>query len=521
MKKPDKITAPEKQLGIEITNCGPVRHITIPIQPGATVLRGTSNTGKSRALAGIERLLGGNSEVRPTYGEDEAIIEGIGLRLRVGGRTTIKGELEVEALEDRFGLSTLIDGDNIDDPARADAARIKALLRISGAKANPADFYGLLAGAQTEFDRLVKPESTKTEDPVELARRVKRDLDAAAGVARATADREEGAAEADRHAGEGLDLTAGETDPAKLQAAHTRATSEHAKLTTERDVARKTKAAAETARQNLVAAGAQSAVTLGNARKALETAANNRGAAKDAADQAKANVQRLEALLVNAKAAHGAALVALSAADEAVETAQAGIKAVEENAKAYAGWQSAIEAAASVTEPEAAEIIKAEAAVERTRKAIEQGAVIRAARARIAQAEAHAKAAEKARIEAARLSAAGKETDEVLSKLVASPNFKVRSGRLYVQVPGRGDCLYGEQSDGFRTKIGIKEKVARLRAKNTNPERLAVVVVSQRTYADLPPAVKEELIADCQYDGVCVLTAEADDAPEIHAEVRE
>ena len=177
---------------ILIENVGPVAHLEIPVQPGATILRGCSDLGKSEAIKAVSRLAGGKEDVSCRAGQAKGVVEGFGVRLGVGRSTRRTGTLEALAIEDGFGLGTLIDGDGLQQPEAADRVRIKALLRISGAKADPRKFHAILPGGQVTFERYVGAKAVETDDPVEMARRVKTQLEASARTLESQADTEEG-----------------------------------------------------------------------------------------------------------------------------------------------------------------------------------------------------------------------------------------------------------------------------------------------------------------------------------------
>lgn len=503
---------------ITLENVGPVARLDIPVQPGATILRGTSDLGKSETLKAISRLAGGRDDVSCRTGAKSGYVEGFGVRLGVGKATRRTGTLEALAIEDNFGLGTLIDGDNLQSPEAADRARIKALLKISGIKADAAAFYAIMPGGKEEFDKIISPKSLASDDPVDMARKIKSDLEAAARQAEADAEKEDGMALADRNAGDGLDLKA-ETDAAKLQAAHTAAVAAEAAMTTKRDAAQKAKTDAEEARKKLDAATGSESQAMAVAEAALTAAKERKAATKDAAEAAGREVDRITAELHAAKLTLTAAEDARDMAGAAVVTARQGVEAVKRNAAAYAGWQAAIDAAASVEEPDVVAVALATRKVATTRTALDSAAVIRAARERIAKAAAHTNAAEGHRAKAHSLRDAARETDTVLSEAVNSKYLKVRAGRLVTEVNGRGEVPFHERSDGTRTRIACMEKLERIRA--VNPDQLALVPIPQRNWADLAPAAKVELVQWAVEHNACLITAEVCDDPVLTAEVRQ
>ena len=76
--------------------------------------------------------------------------------------------------------------------------------------------------------------------------------------------------------------------------------------------------------------------------------------------------------------------------------------------------------------------------------------------------------------------------------MVDSPNLKVYACGSVTSVPGRGEVLFHERSDGSRTKIACMEKLRRIR--ELNSEQLALIPIGQRQFNDLSPGAKKELI---------------------------
>ena len=71
-----------RQRTIIVENAGPVAHLEIPVQPGATILRGCSDIGKSETIKAVSRLAGGREDVTCTAGEAQGFVEGFGVRQR-------------------------------------------------------------------------------------------------------------------------------------------------------------------------------------------------------------------------------------------------------------------------------------------------------------------------------------------------------------------------------------------------------------------------------------------------------
>lgn len=486
---------------ITVKSIGPRREtLVIPIQPGGTVIRGYCGTGKSYTLQAIRVALGGDGKLKPTRGAKTGEVECCGVRLSVGqSRVTRTGEPDCACLED-FDIEDLIY-----PPRKGEDEKqrygISALLRITGAKADPSLFYELACGKEA-FDKLLTPQQATTDDLVELAGRVKRAFDAKARDAVADAEREEAKAAAMRNAGDGIDLNACD-DTAKLQANLESAARMKGELDAQAQQARKAKADAEAARAQLARAtgAADSIAELEAARQRTQAAEN------EASDE----MLRLSRELDAAKTRFAAA----SVANEAQKRTLAAAKRTE---AATAGWQAAIDAAADVYEPSADELAMVAASVEKARTAIETAAVVREAKRKVAQAKQHQEAAAEHRRAAMLASESAKGTWEVLSRCIASERFSVVDGVLMGKLPGGEVKPYYEESDGERAMIAVAEKIETTRATEPDGNRLAIVDLGQRIFQDLPASVQDALFDMAARMRGCVVTAQVDDGP-LRAEV--
>ena len=166
---------PEATRTIELSNVGPIEHLSIPLNPegGVTVLKGQNGCGKSYAIAAAERTIGNDKIKLPIRdGAKKAEVEGCGVHVIIGGKTNSFGELEVESLAGRFDLGKLVDP-GIQDPAAADAARIKALLKLLDLPVEESVWHETVDGEE-RFNELG---IELTGDPVTDAGRVKRALE--------------------------------------------------------------------------------------------------------------------------------------------------------------------------------------------------------------------------------------------------------------------------------------------------------------------------------------------------------
>lgn len=169
---------------IEIKDVGPIRNVRIPVDPdgGVVVLRGPNGAGKSIGLQCVAALTtAGGKLPKSVRKRDDAKgelieaghISGLGREIRVGlSRNTQRGELEVRVMDDSIDLSALVDP-GLKDPVAADNRRIQAALVLSGVSARIEDFAELVSGP---IDQVASPETIASNDPVEMADSLRRDL---------------------------------------------------------------------------------------------------------------------------------------------------------------------------------------------------------------------------------------------------------------------------------------------------------------------------------------------------------
>jgi len=161
---------------IAIRKIGPIEYLEIPIPEhgGVVVLRGRNGLGKSWALQAVDCLASGRGSLPVQDGATRGTVSGAGVTLTVEKSVRRTGAAEVVSLDGRFDVSDFVNPP-IADPEAADKRRIKALLQLSGEKANPEDFVAILPQGLA-LDELV-PAAERSDDPVVFAGQVKRALE--------------------------------------------------------------------------------------------------------------------------------------------------------------------------------------------------------------------------------------------------------------------------------------------------------------------------------------------------------
>lgn len=120
----------DKPLNASIDNVGPITHLSLEFLPGVNRLTGVNGAGKTTAANAITQALGGKGSAAVTTrdGAPQGKVTVDGLILKVGGRSTRTGATEVAL--GNYGVVAEIVDPGIQDPVKADAARIRAILGV-------------------------------------------------------------------------------------------------------------------------------------------------------------------------------------------------------------------------------------------------------------------------------------------------------------------------------------------------------------------------------------------------------
>jgi len=465
---------------IRIENVGPIERLAIPLpEAGVVVLRGRNGTGKSHALAAVDSLVGGRGRPPCRDHAKRGLVEGMGARLTIGRSTRRSGEAEVITLEGRLDISQLVQPP-IKDEESADRTRIKALIQLSGASADPSAFEAILPD-WTELGELVSPTDLASDDPVMLAGKVKRALEAEAR--RHEKVRDDAAAKAaalQEQVGtwskEDLDLRRDQTE-AELQAALVA----QKELQTQAAEADRRRAQAQKARQTLDTLRSQ--VPADQSIESLE--------AEEADLEEK--VRKLEQALAVARERRQQVRRQLSQA----RTTASQVEQLEK-------------LLAEVPEPVPAERIdQAAKRVDQARDRHDLAIRVERARGLAGQADQHRQEATRHEEAAQTLRDAAHSTDEVLSDLVGrvTRRLRVETGRLVTDTD-RGAEPFGELSPGERWRIALE-----IATEQVGPGGL--VTVPQEAWESLDPVNHDQIGRIAREIGVVILTAEADEQAEV------
>ena len=494
---------------IEVENLAAVHRLSIPVPEGGgvVVLRGGHGVGKSNTLKAVDALASGrgSDKLQVRDGAARGEISGCGVRLTVGKRTSRSGELEVTSLDGRLSVAELVDPGMVSEIA-ADSKRIKALVQLAGVEADPAIFHELFGGPE-EFAAVVPADSVKTDDILVLADRVKRAIDTAARSAEGLANTERAHAAACAEAAQGLDLSL-DADPETLQSRLESAIRREQELQTQRREALMQNKRVEEARAKL------DGVNKTEAGQSLAAWREEQAAAKSALDTAVRSVERIEKELAEVALRMEAAKANLSNATRDLENANERVDAHEKAAATIAEYERALaEAGAAVAPPTQDEIDDASIAVASARRAVENGAVIRAAKRKLEKRDTHLKAAAEQDRRAESLRGAAGNVDSVLSAQIAKLGcpLRVEKGRL-VTTTDRGVELYCELSEGERWRIALDIAIDAVGS-------TGLLTVPQVAWEGLNTRSREAIAEHVRSRGAVMITAEVTDEDDLTAEV--
>jgi hypothetical protein len=495
----------ETVAGIFLENAGPVESLTVPIERkgGVVIIKGMNNVGKSESLKAVARLLGSDVKIRKRYGTKRGVVEGLGMTLTLLGSATASGVCEAVSIEGKLSIGKLIDP-GLKDPVAADKKRIESLLTLRGVKADLKLFAELVGGEVALLD-VASDGTLAATDLVNMAMKLKQDLEAASRDAADKATTAEAEARAHRQLAEGVDMT-GVSSVDLLQGLLESAFKREGRVIQAREDS-----------------DASIGKMAGAKKQLAEAKASYDGPTLEEAD---AEVEQAGNALDSANAEEAARWQAFKAAE--IETSRvdsANAIAVErrtsaaQHQDAMIGWAETIESAADVAPVSDEEIGNAKAAVGKAREAVENGVRIRDAKKALALAEDVQATANALAKQADQLREAAKGTAGVLASAVGDgamvpvidDNGKFR---FAVRPENEGDrrVYYHELGPGKRTTIAVIEAASCLR--DSDATRLGLVVLPQEMWDGLDWK-NRELVDTCAKElGITIVTGEADKSPD-------
>lgn len=460
---------------ITLKNIGPIENVTIPVPAdgGVVVLRGRNGCGKSTALDAIQTAITGKGKPSLRDKTAKGEIHAGGVSLTVAKSIRRSGELVVTSLDSRLSVADLVEP-GIQDPLRADASRIKALVNLSRAEIQPNDLHGFPDNLTADLN---------LADPVAAMAELKKRLDIGAREYEKLA--KDSAAKA-----AALLESAGNpgpvSDEAALQAALSDAQRRVDRLNDLAEQSRVAKNRAATAQAKLATIERFDTAEL---QRQLTQTSDELDAQRDTAQRLK---EQYNAAVERYKE-RAAARSLLHAQFESAQQADA----------LRAQLESQI-AESLIPAPPPEQIADARAALETAMQAMTAAAQSRAAQQTRAQGEAHAAEAQRLEEESNGLRRKARQTEEILSEIIADLGCPLRclDGRLITDT-ARGPTYYADLSEGERWTMALDIAVQALGERG-------LLVVPQAAWEGLDPANRALIAAHAKQAGVVIITAECD-----------
>jgi len=490
---------------IRVKDTGPIKIADIPTLPdgGVVVLRGPNGCGKSTALRAVESLIRGEGKLETRDdSKSPGTVDGFGAHLVIGRKTTRAGELEVQSLDGKLDVATLVDP-QMKDPAAADRLRIKSLISITGVEPTQKQFETVIGA---EMSQHVTAATWTAKDLLDVAAKAKRDLEAKARLVEDEAKMREGQAKGIIDAHKDVDLS-GESDEQVLRDAHMKASNRVSVLKDREQAAIDAENSTYRAQQRL------------NKLKAEYKGPTVKEANGNLTD-AQAVVFNAEAKVKDLRLQLDAANINLAEAEHVRDRAIDAKESATSHFATIAECESILNATGAQA-PDQSDIDAADAELLTSANAVEQGAIVRRAKQELAKAEQHKRDALAATTLGEKLRQAAGQIDQVLSNAIQTPQLFVRDGRLYTNIFKRGasgdePSLFNELSHGQRWRIAF-EIAAPIVTKDALPGQLGVLI-ADGIWSALSPSMRDHVNDLAKEYRVLLLTTEPSDG-ELRAEV--
>ncbi|MGE4150579.1 MAG: hypothetical protein AB7E70_21595 [Hyphomicrobiaceae bacterium] len=477
---------------INVRDVGPIRSVSIPVPPegGIVVLRGPNGAGKSVALDAVDGLTR-QSPRKPKAGVRrgalDGAVEGLGRSVRLSmTRSQTGGELEVEAISDDVSVDQLVDP-GLKDPAAADRRRIRAALVLAGITPD-IDEFGKLVGGTERLREFVSKSALATDDPVEMADKIRLELHAAARRFETEATSKEAQAAGLRSSASG--------EPDIDEAEERRIRQTHEQRIWRRDEMRR--AIAEAQRTRIARAAAEQAVEAGRNRLTVQDAEATLAQAEAELASVGGEIAQLRERLAEATAREAALK----------DQRRVASMRVQEATQAEAAFRAASDALAKLTEveePTAEEMAEAEAEVAEATAMVERLGIAREAMRKRSEAGLLASQAGEALSTADRLREAARSVDDVLGAMMRAngpANLTISDGRLYIERDGE-KVPFAELSDGEKWRIALDIAIDALGEHR-------VLAISQVAWEGLDAEARDAIMRHAMSRKTVIVTAEAD-----------
>jgi energy-coupling factor transporter ATP-binding protein EcfA2 len=476
---------------ILIQNVKAIQKVSVPIpKSGVVLFRGRNASGKDSGIEAINSLLAGDGKLPVRDGQAFGVVQGFDCMVTFGRQTKRAGELTVSEIASKFDIGKFVNP-GINDPEAADAARIKALLRLLGIEPDPSIFFSLVGG-KDEFEKIVPIERLDTADVVNMAGQVKRFIEAEARKAKSIETETAAKIKAITEDVSQINITQPH-DEAFLRTEYETAVRIKSELIAERHANQKARENAQQAEKELKAIqGSGNVPTIEDAEISLSDATQL--------------LEKERTALEEAKRRHSAAVAAYEKTTERLGYAKTMSDAVKK-------WQEQINKAKTIDDIPDEKIIAADTRVDKANAAISTGVLIRRA---ITQLELCAKEKDKHIAQATRaemLRGAAGSVETILSSLIKSDKIQIVGGRLVTPTKRSKQTPVAELSTGEIWTLAI-ELTAPIVGES------GAMTAPQVAWESLDPDHEILIESVCHKNKIVLISAEATDG-ELRAEVFE
>lgn len=437
---------------------GAIAKLEFPVLPdgGVVVIQGEHGLGKSTAIGAVDAIASGRDDrrLKPSDGAARGTIQGCGVTITIGKRTSRSGELECRSIDGKLSVSDLVDP-GIDSPTSADAKRIRTLIQLAKVDADRSAYAELFSSPE-EFERVVPKEITQTDDPLALADTIKKAIEKEARSLEGKCETSRALAASCAKAIDGIDLSA-PCDASDLAAAYEVAIRNEQEIITKR-------ANSERHNESLAKARAEfSEVAVAEAEARITEIAGRRSDLRNALSMqsdglaaAEETLTRLQRELSEQQAVVRGLIQSILESKENLDRADKEESAAIKARDALLKTKQSLEAAEADVPPD--DLIEdRRQAVRLAREAVETGSVVRSALVKDAERNWHLRDATQYAHQAELLRGAASGVDSVLSQQIQQIGgcpLRVDGGRLVMDTD-RGAEFFSDLSDGERWKVAL------------------------------------------------------------------
>jgi hypothetical protein len=485
---------------IEIKDIGPVEHVSIPIpeEGGVVVLKGRNGAGKSNTLSAVESLTTGRGQLAVRDGALRGEVTGCGATITVGRATRRTGELEVVTLEGKLSIAELVDP-GLKSDAAADSKRIKALVSLTSSDADPSAFHALLGGKEA-FQKIVSPSAIDGTDWVQMADKIKREIEREARKEEDAAEYADGKARGMIDAADEGDEPTELLDQKHLQQQLVEAVDRLSRLQAEERASLDAQRRQDEAKDRLAACEFDADALMAEAVKDRDGAMQTHAEFDDKYEDALAKIDNLERQLEEAREDAARFKADMATAWNQVNECEKRVQAIVAQNQSIEELRRVVTQTVPYVDSE--EIAKADAEVTRLTEQIQQAGILHEKAKQRGAAKEIKKEAASHRKRAAELRNAAQSSDEVLSKLVAKSCqlLRVEHGRLVLDTH-RGTTYFAELSHGERWKLAIDVALEQIGDRG-------IVVIPQEAWEGCDDFARAAIREHAKERGVVVMTAE-------------